>query len=378
MPSRREDPEDVVIVGAYRTPICKAKKGAFASIKSDVLVSEVIKGTLEKIGIEPKQIQEVVFGHGLSPLNGTVELRMGTLRALVPLEIPVSTCNRQCGSGLESMSILFNKLKLDQIEVGLGGGFESMTCHSLPAYDVGQDDMKEVRDCLLPMGETAERLALKHNISRSKCDVFAFTSHEKALKADKSGKFMSEIVPVTDIIKDDCIRETSIERLKTLKSVFREDGVCTAGNSCQLADGASAIVMMKRKVAKKMLLDPKATMLDYVAIGLDPSVMGEGPVHAVREILKRNNLKIEDISYFEINEAFAVQSVYCIEELGIDYEKVNKYGGSIALGHPIGNTGSRIVCTLLNVMETENIRGYAIATLCVGTGQGVACLLYKE
>ncbi|KAF9764524.1 3-ketoacyl-CoA thiolase, peroxisomal [Nosema granulosis] len=384
MSSRIRDSEDIVIVGAYRTPICKAKRGGLSGAKNDVLVSEVIKGTLKKTGLKPEHIQEVVLGHGLSPLNGTTSLRMGVLRAGIPLQVPVSTCNRQCASGLESLSVLFNKIKLNQIEIGLGGGFESMTGYSLPLSDaiVLNGDQKQVVDCTLPMGGTAEILARKHNVSRSKCDVFAFTSHEKSLKAQKQGKYKSEIVTVQVenrmVYEDDCIRETSIEKLKSLRPVFALEGVCTAGNSCQLADGASAIIMMKRKTAEEMNITPKAAVVDYVVVGVEPSVMGEGPVPAVREILRRNNLEMKDISYFEINEAFAAQTVYCIEELGVDYNKVNLYGGSIALGHPIGSTGSRLVCTLLNVMKTEGIRGYAIATLCVGTGFGAALLLWIE
>jgi acetyl-CoA acyltransferase 1 len=378
------DENDVVIVGAYRTPIGKAKKGKLAGFKNDLLISEVIKGTLDKINLNPNLIDEVVFGHCLSPLNGTTSLRIGALRAGLSTKIPVSTVNRQCASGLEAMSILVNKIKLDQIEIGLGGGFESMTGYSYGICDTSclDNDPDIIKDCTLPMGETAEILAHKHKIPRSKCDVYAFKSHNRAIEAQKSGKFESEIVGVKSdegdlILEDDCLRPTTLPGLKSLKPAFLIEGVCTAGNSSQLADGASTVLLMKRKKAESLGLEIKGVVVDYVVIGVEPRVMGEGPVPAIRLLLEKNNLKINDVSYFEINEAFSPQAVFCIEELGIDYSKVNVYGGSIALGHPLGSTGTRLVCTLLNVMEKEGIKGYGVVSLCVGTGFGVAMLIKK-
>ncbi|WUR02578.1 3-ketoacyl-coA thiolase, peroxisomal [Vairimorpha necatrix] len=375
---------DIVIVEALRTPLSRATRGNFKDLTNDMLVYYAIKGILEKTKIEAKLIDEICFGHGLSPLNGTQPLRIGALRAGVPLTVPISTYNRQCASGLDAVNTLANKIRVGEIQIGLAGGFESMTSYSI---DQGKStcldtDQEKVKECFLSMGETAELLAEKYNIIREESDKYALESQRRAFEATEKGLYSNEIIPVVVnnqvIDKDDGIRLTSLDKLGNLRSVFKENGVCTAGNSSQLSDGASAILLMKREKASELNLKIMGSLVDYVCVGTNPSLMGQGPVPAVRKLLSKNNLTIENIDYFEINEAFACQAVHCIKELGIPSHKVNLQGGSIALGHPIGCTGARLVATLLNVMRNNNLRGYGIISLCVGTGQGVAALIKIE
>lgn len=373
---------DIVIVSALRTAVCKAGRGSFKDLTNDMLVFYAIKGTLDALKIDPCKIDEICLGHGLSPMNGTTALRVGALRSGIPLTVPMSTINRQCGSGLDSIEIIANKIKLGKIEIGLAGGFESMSSYSIDSGKLteNENDSKKVKDCFLSMGATAEILAEKHAISRSDTDLYAYDSHMKAFNSVEMRK--KEIIPVCIDNKvidfDDGVREPSLEKMNNLKSVFKENGVCTAGNSSQLSDGASVILLMKRKKALELNLEIKGTVVDFASVGLEPSVMGEGPVPAIEKLLKQNNLQISDIEYFEINEAFACQALYCIKKLGINKNKVNLYGGAIAIGHPIGSTGGRLVGTVLNVMNNKHLKGYGIVSMCVGTGQGVALLLKND
>lgn len=375
---------DIVIVSALRTPISKAKRGNLKDLTNDMLVYHAIRGTFEKTNIDPKLIDEICMGHGLSPMNGSGALRVGSLRAGVPLTVPVSTVNRQCASGLDSLEIIANKIRLGKIEIGLAGGFESMSSYGIDQgkMTLMDDDIQKVKDCFIQMGVTAEILAHKNSISRRKSDIFAYNSHKRAYEATEKNFFEDEIVPIkiNDQVVDfdDGIRLTDMEKLGNLRSVFKENGVCSAGNASQLSDGASAILLMKRRKAEELGLEIKGVFVDFAVVGVNPSVMGEGPVPAIRKLLKNNNLAMKDIDYFEINEAFACQAVYCIEELGIHMDKVNLHGGAIALGHPIGCTGGRLVGSLLNVMQKNNIKGYGIISLCVGTGQGVAALFKRD
>lgn len=374
--------DDIVIVSALRTAVSKAGRGNFKDLTNDMLVYYAIKGTLDAVNIDPCLIDEICLGHGLSPMNGTTALRVGALRSGIPLTVPTSTINRQCGSGLDSVEIIANKIKLGKIEIGLAGGFESMTSYNINSGKLTEknNDSKKVKDCFMSMGMTAEILAEKHEISRLDADLYAFESHTKAFKSSELRK--KEIISVcldNKIIDfDDGVREPSLEKLNNLRPVFKENGICTAGNSSQLSDGASIVLLMKRKKAIELNFEIQGLYIDFVSVGLEPSVMGEGPVPAIKKLLKQNNLKISDIEYFEINEAFACQALYCIKELGIDKNKVNLYGGAVAIGHPIGSTGGRLIATVLNVMKNNHIKGFGIVSMCVGTGQGVAVLLKHE
>lgn len=380
----QKNKDDIVIVSALRTPIAKAGRGAFRGLTNDVLVYHAIKGILDKTRIDPSLIDEVCFGHGLSPMNGSTALRIGALRAGLSLVTPVSTFNRQCGSGLDSVSIIANKIRVGEIEIGLAGGFESMSFYPINQGKITcyEDDVDKVKECFISMGETAEILAEKYSITREESDIFAMNSHKRAAYATINKLYTNEIIPVkidnSVITEDEGIRVTNLEKLASLKSVFRKGGICTAGNSSQLSDGASAVLLMKRHKAEELEKDILGSLIDYVCVGTNPSIMGQGPVPAIRKLLHRNNLAINDIDYFEINEAFACQALFCIKELEIDQKRVNLHGGAIALGHPIGCTGSRLVASLLNVMGLNNMQGFGVVSLCVGTGQGVAALIRRE
>ncbi|AFM98460.1 acetyl-CoA C-acyltransferase [Encephalitozoon hellem ATCC 50504] len=375
--------EEVVIVCALRTPIAKARKGKFRNLKNDELVTAAIRGVIEKTGINPNAIEEVILGHCLSSMEGSLAARMGALRAGVPVETPVMTVNRLCASGMESIGLIAEKIRSGKIDIGLAGGFESMSSHGLPKeYNLSRDGLcEDAMDCLLPFGEVSEMLSKSLGITRIESDEYALTSQKRALDATKRGCFTREVIPMRiggESVKDDeGIRETSLEVIRNLKPVFRDDGICTSANSSQLSDGASAILLMRRKKADELGLPVIAEFVDLVVTGLKPRDMGLGPVAAIEKLLERNNLKKDEISCFEINEAFASQVLCCLQRLGIDRSKVNKYGGAIALGHPLGASGARIVCTLLNVMENESSGEYGVASLCVGSGYGIAALFKK-
>ncbi|KAG5860087.1 acetyl-CoA C-acyltransferase [Encephalitozoon hellem] len=375
--------EEVAIVCALRTPIAKARKGKFRNLKNDELVTTAIRGVIEKTGIDPNAIQEVILGHCLSSMEGSLAARMGALRAGVPVETPVMTVNRLCASGMESVGLIAEKIRSGKIDIGLAGGFESMSSHGLPKeYNLSRDGLcEDAMDCLLPFGEVSEMLSKSLGITRIESDEYALMSQKRALDATKRGCFTREVVPMSiggESVKDDeGIRETSLEVIRNLKPVFRDDGICTSANSSQLSDGASAILLMRRKKADELGLPVIAEFVDLVVMGLKPRDMGLGPVVAIEKLLERNNLKKDEISCFEINEAFASQVLCCLQRLGVDRSKVNKYGGAIALGHPLGASGARIVCTLLNVMENESSGEYGVASLCVGSGYGIAALFKK-
>ncbi|AFN83181.1 3-ketoacyl CoA thiolase-like protein [Encephalitozoon romaleae SJ-2008] len=376
--------EEVVIVCALRTPIGRAGKGKLKSLKNDELITAAIQGVIEKTRIDPKLIEEVVLGHCLSSMEGSVAARIGALRAGIPAETPVMTINRLCASGMESIGLIAEKIKSGRIEIGLAGGFESMSSYGLPQeYNLSRNETStDARDCFLSFGEVTEMLSKTYGITRDEADEYASMSQRRALEAMKKGNLLKEIIQMKvgdENIKDDeGIRETLLEVIKKLKPVFRDDGICTSANSSQLSDGASAILLMKRRKADELGLPVIGEFVDFIVVGLKPRDMGLGPVVAIEKLLDRNNLKKDQISYFEINEAFASQVLCCLRRLGIGEDKVNRYGGAIALGHPIGASGARIVCTLLNVMENESLGEYGVASLCVGAGHGIAALFKKS
>lgn len=375
--------EDVVVVCALRTPIAKAGRGKFKNLKNDELIGAAVHGVIKKTGIDPQAIEEVVLGHCLSSMEGSIAARMGVLRAGIPASTPVMTINRICGSGLESIGLIAEKIKLGKIEVGLAGGFESMTSYGLPKeYNLSRkEENTDAEDCLLGLGEVSEMLGKTYGITREEADKYAVESQNRAAEATKKGIFLREIIPMEiegeTVEHDEGIRETLLEVIGNLKPVFRQDGICTPANSSQLSDGASAVLLMTRAKASDLGLPAIAEFVDFATVGLKPRDMGLGPVFAIEKLLKKNGLEKEQISCFEINEAFASQVLCCLKELGIARERVNKCGGAIALGHPIGASGARIVCTLLNTMEKEQPGKYGVAALCVGGGHGVAALFRK-
>jgi acetyl-CoA acyltransferase 1 len=379
------DENDVVIVGAWRTPFGKAGRGSFKDTSGDYLLYHTINESLIRAGLKPECIGEVVIGNMLSPGGGVVDARMAALRVGIPVEVPVMTVNRQCGSGLEAVYNIASKIREGRIEIGVAGGYEFMTKNHLPTTFHVSEVVKEdrnSRDCLLLMGETSEVLAEKYGLGREEVDnFFAYESHEKALNARERGDFKNEIIPIplpgVLVENDDGVRRSTREGLSKLKPVFRGDGVSTAGNSSQLSDGASVVILAKRKTALKMNLKVYGVFADYVSVGVEPCVMGIGPAKAIPKLLDRNKLRVEDVEVFEINEAFGSQALCCMNELGIKRENLNRYGGAIAIGHPVGCTGGRLIATLLNVMR-DCKSSYGVVSLCVGSGMGVAALIYKE
>lgn len=375
---------DAVIVAYARTPIGKASRGSFANLTSDALLSPVIDSVLQRAQVAPELVEECVFGNALSPSGGFMEARMVALNCGIPVETPLMVVNRWCGSGLDALDNVASKIRCGRISVGLAGGFELMSRNMMPPEFCIRTELlysEHARACLMKMGETSEELAMRFGISREDSDRYACRSQERALHALTHGLWNGEIVPVRAgdgvVGADDGVRKSDVSALSRLRPVFREDGVSTAGNSSQLSDAAAAVLLMSRERAAALGLPVLGVFVDFVCVGCDPSVMGIGPSVAIPKLLKRNNLTIDDVDVFEINEAFASQVLYCIRALGIPESKVNMFGGAIALGHPIGCTGTRVVGTMLNIMERKGLRT-GVVSLCVGSGMGVAALVCRE
>jgi acetyl-CoA C-acetyltransferase len=389
--------EDVVIVSAVRTPIGRYG-GAFKEISSGHLASIVIEEAVKRANIAAEQVDEVILGEVRQTTESSNVARVAALRAGIPDTAPAFTVNRLCASGMQAIASAIQQISFDQANIVVAGGTESMS--RSPIYlrsarfggdrailvdsnvEAGQQPW-EIYGKNLGMGITAENVAERYNISREDQDAFAVESQRRAVKAIEDGKFKDEIVPVQvtekkrtlTIETDEHPRpETTIEKLASLKPAFRENGTVTAGNACGRNDGASALVLMKASKAIRLGLKPLAKIVDWAAAGVSPEVMGIGPVPAVKKLLERAGKKIDDIGLFEINEAFASQALAVIRELRLDESKVNVNGGAIALGHPVGATGARIITTLLHEMIRRQER-YGIATLCVGGGQGMAIMI---
>jgi len=389
--------DDVVVVAAYRTPICKAKRGGFKDTYPEDLLTVVLKAVLDNTKINPSDIGDIVVGTVLGPGSQRAnECRMAAFYAGFPETVPVRTVNRQCSSGLQAVADVAAAIKAGFYDIGIGAGLESMSINSI-AWE-GQVNPKisafqKAQDCLLPMGVTSENVAHRYGVTRQEQDQAAAESHRRAAAATASGKFKDEIVPVpTKIVDpktgeekkvvisvDDGIRPgTTASGLGKLKPVFKKDGTTTAGNSSQVSDGAGAVLLMKRSVALKKGLPILGVFRSFAAVGVDPAVMGVGPAVAIPAAVKSAGLQIEDIDLFELNEAFASQFVYCCNKLGLDRSKVNVNGGAIALGHPLGATGARCVATLLNEMKR---RGrdcrFGVVTMCIGSGMGAAAVFER-
>jgi acetyl-CoA acyltransferase 1 len=344
---------------------------------------------LDETNVDPKLIGDVIIGTVLaSGMHRATEVRQAAFLAGLPDEVPVRTINRICSSGLQSIADVAASIRAGYYDVGIAGGVESMTTN--PFIWSGADsteiqDNVQARNCLVHMGETSENVAAQFGVTRQAQDELAAASHQKAVAAIDSGRFKDEIVPVEVTVKqadgseskvvvdtDEGIRRgTTAEGLAKLKPVFRGDGSTTAGNASQLSDGAAACLLMKRSVADELRLPVVAIWRGFAAVGVPPEVMGIGPAVAIPAALKKANLTVEDVDLFEINEAFASQAQYCIDHLKLDMDKVNVNGGAIALGHPLGCTGSRMTATLLSEMRKRRSR-FGVVSMCVGTGMGAA------
>jgi len=319
---------------------------------------------------------------------------MAALVAGIPHTSGLVTTNRQCSSGLQAFANIASSIRAGYIKVGMAAGVESMSMHN---FDAGVGKLnealfanKEAADCLVPMGITSENVAAEFGISRAEQDQFACQSQARAARAQQQGLYKDEIVPVTVTIKDkdgnasqvvvdkdDGIRETTLEALTKLRPAFKKDGSCTAGNSSQVSDGAAAVLVMTRAEAKRRGLKPIGKFISYSVVGVPPYVMGIGPAYAIPVALKQAGLTVQDIDVFEINEAFASQALYCVQKLGIPQEKVNPLGGAIALGHPLGCTGSRMTATLLHEMKRRGSR-YGVVSMCIGSGMGAAAVYERD
>lgn len=391
--------QPIAIVGACRTAIGKYG-GTLANVPATKLGEIVIREAINRAGIKPEQVDEVLMGCVLQAGLGQNVARQAALAAGIPESVPATTLNNLCGSGLKCVNIGAAMINNGDAEVMVVGGMENMSAapYLIPNARFGYrmnngvllDDMiKDGLECGINhyhMGITAENVAERWNVTREQQDEFSAESQRKAVEAAKSGRFKDEIVPVHikekkkefDFDTDEYPREdTTAEKLSALKPAFKKDGgTVTAGNASGCNDGAAALVIMSLKKAEELGVKPMAIVREGVEIALDPSIMGMGPMYAIEKLWKKSGFTKEQIDLYEINEAFASQSVATVRELGLDPSIVNVNGGAIALGHPIGCSGARILVTLLYEMEKRNSH-YGIATLCVGGGMGVASLIER-
>ncbi|MFN4083950.1 MAG: acetyl-CoA C-acyltransferase [Bacteroidia bacterium] len=393
--------KDVFVIDATRTPIGKYA-GSLSSIRPDDLAAHVIKTLVQRNpNIDFNELEDVIFGAANQAGEDNRDVaRMALLLAGLPISVGGNTVNRLCASGLQSILDAARAIQCGDGDLYIAGGVESMTrapfvmakaenafSRTPEIYDttIGwRFTNKKLAEMYYPfsMGETAENVAAKWNISREEQDLFAFGSQQKYQKAHLAGAFNDEITPVPipqkkgePVIfgKDEHPRLSSMEELAKLKPAFKKDGTVTAGNSSGVNDGAAALILAGEETVKKFNLNPIARIVSKAIAGVDPAIMGIGPVPATQKALKRAGLKINDIGLAELNEAFASQSIACIRDLNINPEIVNINGGAIALGHPLGASGSRISTTLIYAMKKHNIK-YGLATMCVGVGQGVAVI----
>jgi len=391
----QKSPDDVVIVCAVRTPICKAKKGGFKDTHPNDLLTAVLKAILDKTKINPDEIDDIQVGTAISPGGGASQARIAMFLAGFSEKTSITTCNRQCSSGLQALANLAGAIKAGYVNIGIASGFESMSMHSMEASlgELNENMFSNdfAKDCLLPMGVTSENVAEQFGVTRKEQDIFASESYFKAETAQKEGLYNDEIIPVHTILKndngetkkvvidkDDGIRPgTTYENLAKLKPSFKQNGTSTAGNSSQVSDGAGAVLVMRRSEAMSRGLPILGRFLSYAVAGVPPSVMGIGPAFSIPIAVKRAGLRVEDIDVFELNEAFASQALYCMKKLNIPREKVNPLGGAIALGHPLGCTGARQIGTLLHNLRRTRQR-YGVVTMCIGTGMGASGVFEAE
>ncbi|KAF9890037.1 hypothetical protein FE257_006717 [Aspergillus nanangensis] len=396
---RNKDPRDVVVLSAVRSPITRSFKGKFKDAWPEDILAPVMAEAPRRANISPNDVQDVLIGNVLAELGFAKTGRMALLHAGFPVSTTFHTVNRQCSSSLQAIAHLANSISAGQIEVAMAGGVESMSrnyaTRGVP-IDVGPTlratPVKPAADCLMPMGITSENVATRYGVTREMQDEFALLSHTRANVAQADGRFISEIVPVTyDVVDretgerttvmveaDDTIRPgVTREKLTKLKPAFIEDGGSTAGNSSQISDGAAAVILASRSWAAERGLLPIGRFLGMQVTGCEPDEMGMGPVHAIRKLYQHLGIAQSDVGIFELNEAFASQTVACFNELGLGIAKVNPNGGAIALGHPTGATGARQLATLLPELARRD-EELGVISMCASTGLGVAAAFVRE
>jgi acetyl-CoA C-acetyltransferase len=387
---------EVVIVSACRTPI-GSFGGALKDVSAGELGATVIREALTRAGLPAQEVDDVLMGCVLQAGAGMNVARQAALKAGIPVDVPAETVNRVCGSGLQAVIHALEEIRAGSAEAVVAGGTESMS--NAPymltgarwGYRLGHGEAVDAilgdgLTCAINachMGITAEEVASRYRVSRCDQDVFAAESQRRAGAALSEGRFKAEVVPVAvkskkgdrQVDVDEYPRPgTTVEKLAELKPAFRKDGTVTAGNASGINDGASALVVTSADKARRMGATPLARIVSYGVSGVDPSVMGIGPVPAVRKVLDRAGLKTTDVDLYELNEAFAAQSVAVVRELGIDPGMVNVNGGAIALGHPIGASGARVLTTLIHALRARNLRR-GVASLCIGGGMGIAMVV---
>ena len=384
---------EIVIAEAVRSAVGRGHKGSLASKRPDELAADVIRGLLARVPQARGKIDDVVLGCAMPEgEQGLNVARLIALSADLGIDVPAQTINRFCSSGLQAIALAAGSISFGSHDVVVAGGVESMSMVPMTGFHLSASPrlMEQMPTAHTPMGITAENVAKRFHISRTTQDEFAYRSQMKARRALETGAFKDEIVPVravsydgqgTRVYREFSVDEmprpdTTLEGLAKLPPAFAMGGSVTAGNSSPISDGAAAALVMKRQVAEDLGITPLGHFRAFVTVGVDPEIMGIGPVPAVRKLLARTGLSIADIDLFELNEAFASQSVYCQRELGIPDAKVNVNGGAIALGHPLGCTGAKLTATALYELKRRGGR-YAVVTMCIGGGQGAAGLFER-
>ncbi|MEC9442285.1 MAG: thiolase family protein [Myxococcota bacterium] len=382
---------EVVIVSYARTAFTRAHKGEFKDTRPDTLAAEAIKAALERApGLDPADVEDVILGCAMPEgEQGMNVARIAAMLAGLPETVPALTVNRFCSSGLQTISQAAERIMVGAIDVAIAGGTESMTMVPMGGNKASANPevMEQMPEVYTPMGTTAENVAKKFEVDRARQDAFAANSQNKAIAAWERGFFNDEVIPVTTtfiaadgsakeitVAKDSTPRPgTTPEGLGKLRPAFNPKGTVTAGNASPLTDGAAAVVLMTKEKADELGLKPMGYYRGFQVAGVAPEIMGIGPVPAIRKLLAKHDMKVEDIDMFEINEAFAAQASYCQQELGIPDEKINPHGGAIAIGHPLGVSGTRMTGTLLRAMAEKGQR-WGVVSMCIGGGMGAAGL----
>ena len=381
------------IIAGYRTAVAKANRGGFRTMRPDDLAAEVIKHLMAQVpSVDPALVDDLIVGNAIPEAEQGMQMARYISLLSLPKSVPGFIINRYCGSGLEAIALASSKVASGMADCVIAGGTESMTMLPMMGHKtvLNYGIANENPDYYIGMGLTAEEVSKKYNVTREEQDAFSYASHQKALAAQKAGLFTDQIVPVKVsenyfdaksgtkktrewvVSQDEGPRaDTTLEALAKLKPVFAMGGSVTAGNASQTSDGAAFVLVVSEKFVEKYNLKPIAKMLSYAAAGVEPSLMGIGPVEAIPIALKKAGLTLEDIDLIELNEAFAAQSLAVIKTLGIDQEKVNVNGGAIALGHPLGCSGAKLSIQLFHELRRRN-KKYGMVTACVGGGQGVA------
>jgi len=386
-----------VIVSAVRTAVGKAPRGSLSNTRPDDLAASAMKGAIERVpGLKPEDIDDILIGCAMPEAEqGMNVARVAAFRAGIPYHVPAMTLNRFCASGLQAIAFAADRIATGSADCILAGGTESMSMIPMGGHKISPNPalIDNNPDTYLSMGLTAENIASEFKIGRDEQDAFALDSHRKAVQAIESGHFKEEILALSVEqrilenttrrthksvfeVDEGPRRDTSMDALRRLKPAFKVDGTVTAGNSSQMSDGAAAVIVMSEEKAAKLSLRPLGRFVAYATAGVPPEIMGIGPVEAVPKVLQRAGLKVDNIDLIELNEAFAVQALAVIRQLGLDPSKVNVNGGAIALGHPLGCTGSKLTATLLHEMRRRNSK-YGIVTMCVGGGMGAAAIFER-